>query len=114
MSADDDASGAPRAGGLTAPGPPRARQVVRATSDEKAMSTVEQVESDARAIFAPEPQAETVRAAIQACIDAMSSHIAILDRNGKILAVNQRWMQFASENRLRSPLHWVGDNYLTV
>jgi PAS domain S-box-containing protein len=51
---------------------------------------------------------------LQSTIDALSSHIAILDENGFIIAVNRQWRQFADENDFRVPQHGVGLNYLRV
>lgn len=46
--------------------------------------------------------------------DAMPAHIAVLDGQGMIVAVNQAWKQFAEENDGQFQ-HWgVGTNYLDV
>src|SRR5205814_7564030 len=78
--------------------------------------------SDALGVGAPEgdalhassERAQAVRSAVQSCIDALSAHVAILDEAGNILAVNERWRNFAGSNQLISPRHAVGDNYLAV
>jgi PAS domain S-box-containing protein len=49
---------------------------------------------------------------LQSTLDALSSHIAILDNNGVIIEVNGAWNRFAEENQIRTPLRSVGDNYL--
>jgi transcriptional regulator with GAF, ATPase, and Fis domain len=48
-------------------------------------------------------------------LDSLSYHIAVLDRQGTILDVNERWMRFARENGA-SPLERIGRgvNYLDV
>ncbi len=48
----------------------------------------------------------------QSAFDALSAHIAILDEQGTIIAVNAAWRRFASANRLTMPAAGVGENYL--
>lgn len=58
---------------------------------------------------------ETLResqAFLQATLDALSSHIAILDEKGTILSVNDAWRQFAQANSLDISNDAVGQNYL--
>lgn len=51
----------------------------------------------------------------QATLDALSAHIAILDESGKIVSVNQAWIDFAQENQDKGINNtYVGYNYLTV
>jgi PAS domain S-box-containing protein len=61
----------------------------------------------------------------QSTIDALSSHICVLDEGGRIIAVNKAWKDFADANRksvpegadhspLKSELFNVGANYLDV
>ena len=61
----------------------------------------------------------------QSTIDALSSHICVLDENGTIIAVNRAWREFAKANRnpdlregdgmqLQEELTWMGVNYLEV
>ncbi|MCU0574950.1 MAG: PAS domain S-box protein [Syntrophobacteraceae bacterium] len=46
---------------------------------------------------------------------ALPAHIAVLDREGRILAVNERWMEFAAQNgAAASPEVAAGANYLEV
>jgi PAS domain S-box-containing protein len=53
-----------------------------------------------------------------AILDSMPSHIAVLDRNGVILSVNQPWVRFAIENGTSESLPaahtGLGVNYLKV
>lgn len=51
---------------------------------------------------------------LQSTLDALSSHIAILDEDGVIVAVNAAWNRFACDNDFRGSYRGVGDNYLTV
>jgi len=39
----------------------------------------------------------------QSTIDALPSHVCVLDQEGSILAVNQAWRRFAEENRILAP-----------
>lgn len=48
----------------------------------------------------------------RAILDALSSHIAVLDERGKVVAVNSAWVQFAEQNGLFGTL--VGVDYLTI
>jgi len=59
----------------------------------------------------------SLRSAVEskaAILDALPAHIALLDPQGKILAVNESWRRFASANASRSPDFLVGRNYLAV
>jgi PAS domain S-box-containing protein len=50
-------------------------------------------------------------------VNALSAHIAILDANGRILAVNEAWRRFAAENKLansQAPCVCEEANYLEV
>lgn len=66
-------------------------------------------------------QAETAKQAsteshlfLQLTIDALTSHLAILDEHGTIIAVNRAWRLFGDQNQLRDPSHGVGRNYLDI
>lgn len=50
----------------------------------------------------------------QATIDALSAHIAVLDENGEIVAVNQSWLNFAQANNADLSRVGVGMNYLVI
>jgi PAS domain S-box-containing protein len=50
---------------------------------------------------------------LRSTLDALSSHIAILDEHGTITEVNAAWNRFAIENHF-SDGHGMGDNYLRV
>ncbi len=49
---------------------------------------------------------------LHSSIDALSSHIAVLDENGVILAVNDAWRRFADENNYGGRNYGVGSNYV--
>ncbi len=51
---------------------------------------------------------------LQSALDSLSAHIAILDDQGVIVAVNRAWNDFGSENTQGPPLDSVGINYLEV
>ncbi len=51
---------------------------------------------------------------LQSAIDAMPAHIAIVDSNGTIVAVNGAWRRFAEGNGLTLPNFGVGASYLAV
>jgi len=50
---------------------------------------------------------------LRSTLDALSSHIAILDEHGTIVEVNAAWDRYARENRYIGN-HGRGDNYLSV
>lgn len=56
----------------------------------------------------------TVPQLSQSVLDALTSHIAVLDDEGNIIAVNESWRRFAFENELPSVCSGVGANYLEV
>ena len=47
-------------------------------------------------------------------LNALTSHIAVLDRNGVIVAVNEAWRRFAAENGAPDPACYIGADYLAV
>ena len=51
---------------------------------------------------------------LQSALNALTSHIAILDEHGTIIEVNAAWDRFASENDFRGAHRGVGDNYLVL
>ncbi len=51
---------------------------------------------------------------LQATLDALSAHIAILDIGGAIIAVNQAWRRYAEANDFVGTDYGVGANYLKV
>ncbi|MBF0289958.1 MAG: PAS domain S-box protein [SAR324 cluster bacterium] len=51
---------------------------------------------------------------LQATLNALSSNIAILDHQGKIIAVNKAWNQFAEWNGYAGENYGLGANYLQI
>lgn len=49
-----------------------------------------------------------------AILDALPSHIALIDEQGDIIAVNEAWRRFGRDNDNPDPEHGVGSNYLEV
>lgn len=47
-------------------------------------------------------------------VDALSAHLAILDENGRIIAVNRAWREFAENNQCPIANVCEGTNYLAV
>ncbi len=52
------------------------------------------------------------RELLHSCIDALSSHIAVLDEDGVILAVNAAWRQFADGNGFIGVDYGIGSSYV--
>ena len=50
----------------------------------------------------------------RATLDALTAHVAILDAQGVIIAVNKTWQKFAEQNGLASAQAGPGMNYLEV
>ncbi|HVE89610.1 MAG TPA: ATP-binding protein [Burkholderiaceae bacterium] len=48
---------------------------------------------------------------LDSCIDALSSHIAVLDEDGVILAVNAAWRRFADDNGFIGVNYGIGSSY---
>ncbi len=51
---------------------------------------------------------------LQSTLDALTSHIAILDADGTIVEVNAAWNRFAAANEFAGAYSGVGENYLKV
>lgn len=49
---------------------------------------------------------------MHASLDALTSHIAVLDEHGVILAVNDAWRRFADDNQYSGHDYGVGSSYL--
>ncbi|MFN8456281.1 MAG: PAS domain S-box protein [Anaerolineae bacterium] len=68
-------------------------------------------------LFNSHLQAEKLRKSyefLQATIDALGAHIAILNEKGEIIAVNARWRRYAAANGYTDPNCGLGVNYLTI
>jgi EAL domain-containing protein (putative c-di-GMP-specific phosphodiesterase class I)/PAS domain-containing protein len=51
---------------------------------------------------------------LQATLDSLSTHVAVLDAHGEIVLTNRAWTDFALENGGRADCGGVGANYLTA
>lgn len=51
---------------------------------------------------------------LQGVLDALSTHIAVLNDEGVVVAVNRAWSEFATQNQLPEDAAGVGVNYLAV
>lgn len=51
---------------------------------------------------------------LQATLDALLAHIAVLDEHGNILAVNEAWRRFAEANGFKDSSFGIGSNYLQI
>jgi PAS domain S-box-containing protein len=51
---------------------------------------------------------------LQASLDGLAEHVAVLDRQGRILLVNHGWRAFGRANGLGLPDHGLGADYLAV
>jgi PAS domain S-box-containing protein len=51
---------------------------------------------------------------LRSTLDALSAHIAIIDREGRIIEVNDAWRDFAIQNELDERHFGVGTNYIRV
>jgi PAS domain S-box-containing protein len=49
-----------------------------------------------------------------ALLNAVPAHVAVLDADGVIVAVNEAWRRFGAENGLADASHGIGRNYLDV
>jgi two-component system NarL family sensor kinase len=61
-----------------------------------------------------ELQTRATQNLLQSSLDALSAHIAILDGEGRILAVNAAWRGFAKENGFDDSTDIFGQSYLKV
>ncbi|MFO0847587.1 MAG: PAS domain-containing protein [Gemmataceae bacterium] len=80
-------------------GPPERRQVAVLFKDITARKRAERELAEAHEF-------------LHSSLDALSSHIAVLDEDGVILAVNDAWRRFADENQYTGHNYGVGANYL--
>ena len=47
-------------------------------------------------------------------LDALPSHIALLDAQGNIIVVNRAWQSFAEQQQPEDPCFQIGQNYLSI
>lgn len=53
-------------------------------------------------------------AVLPVALNALHAHIAVVDANGVIVAVNEPWRRFARDNKFPDPADGIGTNYLEV
>lgn len=86
--------------------------------DEEGTITLRVVLSDISQLKQAEKALQASEAFNRAVLDSLNAEIAVLDRNGVIVAVNQAWRRFASDNKMpfgpRDPGVQPGANYLAV
>ncbi len=75
------------------------------------ISEVKRVEEEQRKAAERLHEVSSTKTAV---LNALPAHIALMDSQGVIVAVNEAWRQFASANALQSPDFCVGRNYLEV
>jgi signal transduction histidine kinase len=51
---------------------------------------------------------------LQAALDALSAHVAVLDADGIIVGVNRAWRRFARQNGLELRNHGIGSSYIAA
>ena len=69
---------------------------------------------DITALKEAEQQALAAQQLLQSALDALAEHIAVLDADGVVVAVNDAWRRFGGENGLTSPESCIGESYLDV
>jgi signal transduction histidine kinase len=65
-------------------------------------------------VLAHQEEERRAKGLLQASLDALSAHIAILDAGGTVIAVNRAWHRFAEHNGYSSAGHGIGLNYVDV
>ncbi len=51
---------------------------------------------------------------LDSTLNALDTHIAVLDSDGNIIDVNEAWKKFARENNYHDPNYGIGKNYLKI
>jgi signal transduction histidine kinase/DNA-binding response OmpR family regulator len=51
---------------------------------------------------------------VKSVLNSLSSHVAVLDEKGSIIAINDAWKTFARENNSPDPDFYLGCNYLLI
>jgi PAS domain S-box-containing protein len=87
-------------------------RIIRDTSG-KPVHTVANIE-DITARKLAEIALRKSQALNQAVLGSLAAHIAVLDTDGSIIAVNEAWKRFARENEGDAPAEGTGVNYLEV
>ena len=74
----------------------------------------EAVQREQELLAAQAQMNETMRQFLQSTLDAFPANTIVLENDGSIILVNEPWKHFADENSGLSPVHYLGDNYLSV
>ena len=56
----------------------------------------------------------SARLLLQAALDALSAHVAVLDANGTIVGVNRAWRRFGRQNGLKLRNGGIGSSYIAA
>ena len=56
----------------------------------------------------------SARLLLQAALDALSAHVAVLDANGTIVGVNRAWRRFGRQNGLKLRNDGIGSSYIAA
>ncbi len=75
---------------------------------------ISELKRNERALTALNNELTEGQQTLQATLDGLSAHIALLDEKGTILLVNRRWRDFAEQNGMPSDANAEGANYLSV
>ena len=87
---------------------------VRTTTDELRFSACVEAPETLRAERPPQHEPSFTFASAKALMDCLSLHIALLDDEGAIVAVNRAWRAFGSRNGADPTKTGIGVNYLVV
>lgn len=94
--------------------PPTLLEQYNATLVRKLEAKTLQLEEANRVLKLDIAEREQLVATQMSILDALPAHIALVDGEGRILAVNDSWRRFANANAMQSASFGVGDNYLNV
>jgi DNA-binding CsgD family transcriptional regulator len=83
-------------------------------SYEELLNRIEELEEEASKCRKAAESLRLTGQYINAAINSLSAHIAILDENGVILETNRSWQKFGQENKIENSADTVGLNYLTI
>src|SRR6476620_6001707 len=56
----------------------------------------------------------SARPLLQAALDALSAHVAVLDVHGTIVGVNRAWRRFGRQNGLKLRNDGIGSSYIAA
>ncbi len=88
-----------------------AGRIVNYVAIKEEITEFKRIEAELRA---SRDELRTTLSARQALINALPAHIALLDGEGNVVDVNERWRAFGHDNAIADPDFGVGVNYLAV